>query len=82
MSTWNHRIVHYKSSLGDDVYQFAEVFYNDKGEFNGGWSDPFLVGDTPEELQELAQRLVTAAFKPVLEVELDPYGGTGEEIAT
>ena len=67
---WNHRVVRYKTGAGDIVYQFAEVYYTETGDFSA-WSDPFMHADTPAELRELATRLVVATTRPILDVKLD-----------
>ena len=68
MSYWNHRVVRYPNTdTGQDIYELAEVYYDENGKVKG-YGRPFLIGDTQEELQELADRLLRAVAKPPLDV--------------
>ena len=63
---WNHRVVNCPSENGgDDLYTFKEVYYDDEDKPNA-YSEPFMCGDSIDEVQELLMRLHTALQKPVL----------------
>ena len=62
---WNHRVVNCPSENGgDDLYTFKEVYYTDDKPHS--YSEPFMCGDSIDEVQELLMRLHTALQKPVL----------------
>ena len=63
---WNHRVIRFKDETGEVFHKFAEVFYNDDGTLIG-YHDPFMWSETPEGIQELADRLLMATAKPVLD---------------
>lgn len=67
--TWNHRIVKLKhlDFNGDPIYQFAEVYYEDGVPVAFG--DGYMSSDTVEGLQEVADRLLVACSKPVINEE-------------
>jgi hypothetical protein len=50
---------------GDDYFTFKEVYYDDQDRPDA-YSNPFMGGDTIDEVQELLMRLHTALQKPVL----------------
>ena len=63
---WNHRLMNCPSENGgDDYFTFKEVYYDDQDQPNA-YSDPFMGGDSIDEVQELLMRLHTALQKPVL----------------
>jgi len=53
---------------GDDLLLFKEVFYDDEGKPEA-YSDPFMCGDSVDELKELLKRLEKALGEPVLHEE-------------
>lgn len=79
MSTWNHRIIKYTTNYGETVYQIAEVYYSEDGTAHS-WSDPFLTGDTPEEVQENLECMQRGAMKPVLDMPNDGGPGFWDEV--
>jgi hypothetical protein len=50
---------------GDDYFAFKEVYYDDQDRPDA-YSNPFMGGDSIDEVQELLMRLHTALQKPVL----------------
>jgi hypothetical protein len=64
---WNHRVINCPSENGgdEDFFTFKEVYY-DEEDRPESYSDPFMCGDTIEELHELVDRLKTALDRPVL----------------
>lgn len=63
---WNHRIVRKKD--GDEtILMFAEVYYQNGKTKPYAYSDPFMFGDSVEDMVALAKHLLAAAMKPVLE---------------
>ena len=63
--TWNHRVL-----LEDDgTLGIHEVYYGDDGEPFACTEEPFVVGDTKEELIEELTRMVACIAKPILEYE-------------
>jgi hypothetical protein len=50
---------------GDDYFTFKEVYYDDQDRPDA-YSNPFMGGDSIDEVQELLMRLHTALQKPVL----------------
>ena len=63
---WNHRLMNCPSENGgDDYFTFKEVYYDDQDRPDA-YSDPFMGGDSIDEVQELLMRLHTALQKPVL----------------
>ena len=62
---WNHRIVRVKDGT-ETILKFAEVFYNEDGSLMAH-GDPFMHGDTIEELRQTAERLLKATSQPVLD---------------
>jgi hypothetical protein len=50
---------------GDDYFTFKEVYYDDQDRPDA-YSDPFMGGDTIDEVQELLVRLSKALTQPVL----------------
>lgn len=67
--TWNHRVIRHVDPWGDVYYTFAEVHYdeNDKPE---AYTNVCMVGDSVSEMQQLADRLLTATAQPVLEATI------------
>lgn len=65
---WNHRVVRIKdgNGPGEDVLKFQEVHYEDDGT-PMGHSDIFTIGETIEEMRELAQRLLKACDAPIMD---------------
>lgn len=75
MSTWNHRVVHSRHGvLGgepgelEDVYEFAEVHYNDAG-LPVAYGSPFMHGEKLEDLKWVVEKLEAALLKPVVEAD-------------
>lgn len=63
---WNHRVMNCPSENGgEDCFLFKEVYYDDKGVAHS-YGNPFMGGDTFEELQELVDHFKTALGHPVL----------------
>jgi len=63
---WNHRLMNCPSENGgEDYFTFKEVFYDDQDRPDA-YSNPFMGGDSIDEVQELLMRLHTALQKPVL----------------
>ena len=63
---WNHRVMNCPSENGgDDFYLFKEVYYDDQDRPDS-YSEPFMCGDSVDELKELLQRLEKALTLPVL----------------
>jgi hypothetical protein len=50
---------------GEDYFTFKEVYYDDQDRPDA-YSNPFMGGDSIDEVQELLMRLHTALQKPVL----------------
>ena len=64
---WNHRVMNCPSENGgEDYFTFKEVYYNIYTKKPESYSDPFMGGDTLEELQELVKRLEKALGNPPL----------------
>ena len=66
--TWNYRIIRTNGPIGSS-FQLVEVHYDEYGKPTG-WNSAFLEGDSVEELQELLDRAMAGAAKPVV-VEFD-----------
>jgi hypothetical protein len=65
MFHWNHRIVRVKD--GDEtVLMFAEVHYNEDGGLMV-YTEPFIHGETLDEMRQTAERLLKATSQPVLD---------------
>jgi hypothetical protein len=64
MSGWNHRVVD-MSSTEEPCLGFREVYYDQAGT-PAAHGEPFMVGDSLEELQELVSRLRAALDLPIL----------------
>ena len=63
---WNHRLMNCPSDNGgDDFFVFKEVFYDDQDRPDG-YSNPFMGGDSIDEVRELLVRLSVALSLPVL----------------
>ena len=62
--TWNHRIVR-TTEDGEVIYQFAEAHYLD-GKLIA-YSNPFMMSETLEGLQELHDQLGRALTHPVID---------------
>jgi hypothetical protein len=63
---WNYRIIHYDSDKGaglKNFYGLYEVIYNDKGEISAHSEEPEVIGDTPEELIETLELMLSDAKK-------------------
>jgi hypothetical protein len=50
---------------GEDYFTFKEVYYDDQDRPDA-YGNPFMGGDSIDEVQELLMRLHTALQKPVL----------------
>lgn len=67
---WNHRILkeEIETLFGTETtYRFAEVYYEDDGTASS-YSEPFLNGESIDELRSLATQLAAACDQPVLDV--------------
>ena len=64
---WNHRIIRFVDPESPTGYRYElkEVYYGDDAPQLYG--DPYLIGDTLDEVQELADQLLKAVSRPVLE---------------
>jgi len=62
--TWNYRVLSYEED-GESRYKFVEAYYNKDQEVIG-YCDASLFAETPEGLQEFADRLLQATAKPIL----------------
>ena len=70
--SWNFRVIKL-NVMGEDLYKLAEVYYDDIGKPNA-WSEPFLEGLSVEEIQEVLDRCLQGAAKPVIDVvEMTEY---------
>ena len=67
--SWNYRIV--KLSAG---YELCEVYYSGDGEPTM-FGTATAQGDTPEEVQEVLDRMAQGAMKPVITKWEKQYGG-------
>jgi hypothetical protein len=68
MFTWNHRVLFEANDDPDfSTYRFVEVNY-DKKKRPTSYGEPFMVGNTPDEMQELLDRLQVALAQPVLTI--------------
>ena len=66
MFTWNHRVIFEENEDPDfSTYRFVEVHYGKKDKPKG-YGEPFMVGNTLEEMQELVDRLQKALAQPIL----------------
>jgi hypothetical protein len=66
MFTWNHRVIFVENDDPDySTYRFVEVHYDENNKPQA-YGEPFMVGNTPEEMQELVDRLQKALTQPVL----------------
>ena len=74
---WNHRVVRIKdgNGPGEDVLKFQEVHYDEDTGVPVGHSDIFTIGDTIEEMRELAQRLLKACDHPIMDEMAWPVQG-------
>jgi hypothetical protein len=77
MMHWNHRVMNCPSENGgtDDYFTFKEVYYNAKTNEPYAYGNPFIGGDTFEELEELVEHLKTALGNPVLHENNFALGG-------
>lgn len=66
---WNHRVVRMTDN-GETFVALREVYYDDSGEPTGH-GEPFMHGNTTEELETLVRRLGVALSRPVLDDETD-----------
>lgn len=76
--TWNFRVISHPDGHGKGgrVYQVHEVFYDESGGICGWSGSPAtLVGDTPEELDDVARMIQEVAMMATLK---NP--GPGKEI--
>ena len=70
--SWNFRVIKL-NVMGEDLYKLAEVYYDDNNKPNA-WSEPFLEGLSVEEIQEVLDRCIQGAAKPVIDVvEMTEY---------
>jgi hypothetical protein len=65
--TWNYRIMRTNGPIGCS-FQLVEVHYDEYGKPKG-WNQAFLEGDSIEEIQELLDRALMGAAKPVVEFD-------------
>ena len=62
---WNHRIVRIKN--GDEtILKFSEVHYNEDGSLML-FTDPFLHGESIEDMRQTAERLLKATSLPIID---------------
>ena len=64
--TWNHRVLRHVDAWGDVYYTFAEVHYDENGKPET-YTTVCMVGDDIAEMQQIADRLLTATAQPVLD---------------
>lgn len=64
---WNYRVIRFVDPESPTGYRFElkEVYY--EGKEPQLYGDPYLTGDSLDEIQEVADRLLNAVSKPVLE---------------
>jgi hypothetical protein len=62
--TWNYRVLSYEED-GESRYKFVEAYYNKDQEVIG-YCNASLFAETPDGLQEFADRLLQATAKPIL----------------
>lgn len=62
--TWNYRVLSYEED-GEPRYKFVEAYYNKDQEVIG-YCDASMFAESPDELQEFADRLLQATAKPIL----------------
>lgn len=63
---WNYRIIHYDSDKGMGLknhYGLYEVIYNDEGKISAHTEEPEVIADTPEELIESLEMMLSDAKK-------------------
>jgi hypothetical protein len=77
MGHWNHRIVRYKHSHGVS-YGIAETFYNDKGEVCGYDTEPRVLADSVESLEEVLKRMLAVVENEDLPILIDGHVKFGE----
>ena len=64
---WNFRIMRTSGPIGC-TFQLVEVHYDEYGKPTG-WNQAFLEGDSLEEIQELLDRAMAGAAKPIVEFD-------------
>ena len=62
--TWNYRVLLYEQD-GESRYKFVEAYYNSNQEVIG-YCDASMFAESPDGLQEFADRLLQATAKPIL----------------
>ena len=63
---WNHRVIRLVDAETLEItLMIAEVYYNDKGK-PYAYGEPFLTGETLDDLTETLNRLQAARLQPVL----------------
>lgn len=74
--SWNYRIVQTRGG-----FELGEVYYDERGE-PYAWGEAAVWGDTPEEVQEILDRMVQGAAKPIIDKWKTSPDNAGPEIAT
>jgi len=63
---WKHRLMNCPSENGgEDYFTFKEVYYDDQDRPDS-YCNPFMGGDSIDEMRELLVRLSVALAQPVL----------------
>ena len=64
--TWNYRIMKRKCpETGEEYYALNEVFYKEKGALMAYSERDDIVGDSPEEIVDVLEMMLTDAKKDV-----------------
>ena len=66
--TWNYRIMKRTDQDGNEYYSLNEVFYKEKGKLSAYSEHDDIVGDSPEEIIDVLEMMLTDAKKdrPIL----------------
>lgn len=63
---WNHRVVRFVDSAGEDFFEVQEVYYNAAGKPNG-YCDASVCGESMGILREELARFAKAIEQPVID---------------
>jgi len=65
--TWNYRVIDLTEQAvdGELLYGIVEVYYDEQGNPEG-YTDPFILGDSLQELEESLQMMFKSIQKPTL----------------